>query len=178
MFGFGCYGGRLEGVSSEFKCSTFEVKEITNLKEKRKWMEYFDKGYSGSTIGLQPAMFGTLCRYFLAIVDGKEAGFIRITDYTEMWSKYYDGQVWSASDALVKKPYRNQAVLRRLLIYVIENCHVKSVRLETERLHKNSRYYKSLGFSYAWSFGDGQIAIAVQKELESAAMKRNADGIK
>jgi GNAT superfamily N-acetyltransferase len=178
MMDYGCVEERVEGKNSQVTGSTFEVREITNLKEKRKWMEYFNKGYSGSTIGLQPAMFGTLCRYFLAIVDGKEAGFTRITDYTEMWSKYYCDQVWYASDAFVKKPYRNQAVLRYLLLYVIEDCHVKSVRLETERLQKNSRYYKSLGFSYAWSFGDGQISIAVQKELEGAAIKRKADSIK
>jgi GNAT superfamily N-acetyltransferase len=178
MFDFGSVEEGLGVVSGKCDCSTFEVKEITKLKEKRKWMEYFNKGYSGFTIGLQPAMFGPLCRYFLAIVDGKGAGFIRITDYTETWSKYYDGQVWNASDAFVKKPYRNQLVLRRLLMYVIENCHVKSARLETERLRRNSRYYKSLGFSYAWSFGDGEMTIAVQKDLESAAIKRNADSEK
>lgn len=175
MFDYDTAAARNDGTLVELDDSTFAVREITNLREKRRWMDHFVRGYSGSGIGLQPAMFSTRCRYFVGILDGKEAGFIRITDYTEMWSKYFDGQVWSASDGYVKKPYRGQGVLRRLLIHVIEKCSVKSVRMETDRLEKNSGYYESLGFTYAWTFYDGEMSIAVQNELEDAAIKRNKD---
>lgn len=166
---------RIAANESFFNIGTFEVKEITSLKEKRMWMERFAKEYSGRLIGLEPVMFGQYCRYFVGILNSKEAGYIRIVDYTEMWSKYYDGQVWNASDAFVKKAYRNQSVLRRLLLHVINNCNVKAVRLETARLQSNARYYGSLGFSYAWSIGDGDLSIAVLQELESAAKVRNDD---
>jgi GNAT superfamily N-acetyltransferase len=161
--------------STEYILPVVKVREITNIKEKRKWMEYFTKGYSGSLIGLQPQMFGEICRFYVASVDGKDAGFIRITNYTETWSKYYESEVWNASDAYVKKPYRSSGVLRKLLEYVIENCNVVSVRLETERLNRYSRYYKTLGFTYAWSFDNGELCIAVIEKLKDAAIQRNKE---
>ncbi len=47
--------------------------------------------------------------------------------------------------------------------------------METERLEKSHRYYKSLGFNYAWSFDNGELAIAVTDKLKEAAIKRNED---
>ena len=51
---------------------TVEMKEIENIKEKRKWMEYFQKDYSGGVIPLNPHMFGSMCRYFVGSVNGKD----------------------------------------------------------------------------------------------------------
>ena len=162
-------------ISNEFLLSSVKIKEITNIKEKRKWMEHFTKSYSGSSIKLQPQMLGSRCRYFVASVDGTDVGFIRITNYTETWSKYYEGEVWNASDAYVKKPYRSSGVLRQLLEYVIENCNVVLVRLETDRLNRLSSYYKGLGFTYSWSFDNGELCIAVIEKLKNAAIQRNKE---
>lgn len=157
--------------------STFEVREITSIKEKRKWMEYFLKDYSGGTTDFHAMMFGSRCRYFVGVLNGKDAGFIKITDYTDHWSKYYDGQVWNASEAFVKRPYRGQAVLWRLLSHVINHCNVKTVRLELSRLQCFDKYYRLLGFSYAWQIENSDLSIAVLKELEDAARKRNAEAV-
>lgn len=165
----------VEKSSGGFTFSNVEIQEVTQLREKRKWMDHFSKAYSGSLTGIQPVMFTERCRYFKALVEGKEAGFIRISNYTDVWRNYYDGEVWSASDAYVKKPYRNISILRQLLLFVMGNCNVKAVRLETERLNKNAKYYNTLGFTYGWSFDEGELSIAVVKELEEAAIKRNAD---
>jgi hypothetical protein len=159
----------------EFKYLEAEIREIENIKEKRKWMEYFQKDYSGGVIPLNPHMFGSLCRYFVASVDGKDVGFIRITNKTEHFKKYFNGEVWNASDAYVKRIYRGHSILRQLIEYVMENHQVLSVRMETERLEKSHRYYKSLGFNYAWSFDNGELAIAVTDKLKEAAIKRNED---
>lgn len=164
-----------EQSSSGFNFPDVDIQEITQLREKRKWMDNFTKAYSGSLIEIQPVMFTERCRYFKALVEGKEAGFIRISNYTDVWKKYYDGEVWSASDAYVKKTYRNNTILRQLLSFVMGNCNVKAVRLETERLNKNAKYYNTLGFTYGWSFDEGKLSIAVVRELEEAAIKRNAD---
>lgn len=126
------YDVRVDDVitySTDLLLPVVKIREITNIKEKRKWMEYFIKGYSGSLIGLQPEMFGKTCKFFVASVDGKDAGFIRITNSTKTWSKYYNAEGWNASDAYVKKPYRSKGVLRQLLEYVVENHNVVSVRL-------------------------------------------------
>jgi hypothetical protein len=163
-------------ISTDFHSPVIKIREITNIKEKRKWMEYFTKGYSGSTIGLYPAMFSEICRYFVAEVDGKDAGFIRITNYTDDWENYYSGEVWNASDAYVKKPYRSKLVLRKLLEFVITNCNVVMARLETERLFNKEYYYRSLGFTYAWTVGvDEQLSIAVIEKLKEAAIRKNND---
>ena len=160
---------------NEFLLPSVKIKEITNIKEKRKWMEHFSKSYSGSLIKLQPQMLGNTCRFFVATIEGKDAGFLRITNYTGTWSKYYEGEVWNASDAYVKKPYRNIGVLRHLLEFVIDNCNVVSVRLETDRLNRFSSYYKGLGFTYAWSFDNGELCIAVIEKLKNAAIQRNKE---
>ena len=162
-------------VLTDYSSPVVKIREITNIKEKRKWMEYFYKGYSGSLIGLKPEIFGENCKFFVASVDGKDAGFIRITNYTNDWSRYYYDEVWNASDAYVKKPYRSKGVLRQLLAYVIDNCNVVSVRLETERLNDYHLYYKTLGFTYAWSIYNCELSIAVFDKLKEAAEKRNKE---
>ncbi|ALK91335.1 GNAT family N-acetyltransferase [Limnohabitans sp. 103DPR2] len=176
MFNYDVEVSVVSDVTSDVFPPLIKIREITNIKEKRKWMEYFTKGYSGSTIGLYPAMFSEICRYFVAEVDGKDAGFIRITNYTETWKNYYDGQVWNASDAYVKQPYRSKLVLRKLLEFVIANCNVVMARLETERLYNKQYYYRTLGFTYAWTVGeDEQISIAVIEKLKEAAIRKNID---
>ena len=119
-------------------------------------------------------MLGKACRFFVASVDGKDAGFIRITNYTNAWSKYYSDEVWNASDAYVKKLYRSKGVLRQLLEYVVENCNVFTVLLETKRLNRYSIYYKTMGFTYTWSFGDG-LSMAIFDKLKDAAIKKNIE---
>jgi len=149
-----------------------QIREITNVKEKRKWMEYFIKAYSGPLLKLQPHMFGKFCKFFVASIDGKDAGFIRIVNCTNDWSKYYCGEVYSATDAYVKMPYRGNGILLQLLEYVIEHYNVLSVRMQTERLERYSRYYASLGFTNAWTVCDGDIAIAVPDKFMDAVERR------
>ena len=175
MYDYGSESVKVQQSFSGFEFPDVVIKEITHLREKRKWLECFAKAYSGSRIELHPQMFSDKCRYFVALLDGKEAGYIRITNYTDEWKEYYDGELWSASDAYVKKPYRNKSILRQLMEYVMKNCNVKAVRLEAERLNNNARYYKMLGFTYGWKIYGGQLSIAVVRELEVAAKRRNAD---
>jgi len=175
MFDYDVRNDGAANNSIDFLLPVVKIREITNIKDKRKWMEYFKRGYSGGLVALQPEMLGKACRFFVASVDGKDAGFIRITNCTNCWSKYYNDEAWNASDAYVKKPYRSNGVLRQLLEYVVENCNVVSVRLETERLNRYSCYYKTMGFTYAWSFGNDELCIAVIDKLKDAAIKRNLE---
>jgi len=151
------------------------IREIKDVKEKRKWTEYFRKDYSGEVNPINQYMFGDMCRYFVARADGKDVGFIRITNQTENFKKYFEGDVWNAASAYVKKPYRGQSILRQMIEYVMENCQVSSLRIENERYEKNRVYYKTLGFSYAWTVGNGKLVIAVTEELKEAAIRRNKD---
>ena len=135
-----------EQFLTDYSLPTVRIKEITNVREKRKWLELFCKGYTGGKRRLEPQMFGNICRYFVACIDGKEAGYIRISNVTFCYPKYYGGEVWSATDAYVKSAYRGKAVLREMIQYVMTNCKVKEARLEIKRAIEYEVYYKSLGF--------------------------------
>jgi hypothetical protein len=155
---------------------SINVHEITVAKEKLKWVNRFIQCYSGDKRPLNLEMFGNSCKYFLAVVDGKEAGYIRISNYTDIFKKYSDLEVWSASEAYVKIPYRKNGILRVLLEYVIKNCNVKCMRIETERFDKNYRYYQSLGFDFSWTIDDDQyLCMAVTDDLTLAAKSRISD---
>lgn len=142
----------------------FNIKEITKLADKVNWMKRFKLNYSGK-VTIDSKIYGPGCRYFVAILEGKEVGFIRITNYTEMWAHVYDGIVWSASDFYVKKQHRNQHVLRRLLKYVIDHCHVKSAFIEVESYAAHYSYYQTLGFTNILYGREDWLVYIVQREV-------------
>jgi GNAT superfamily N-acetyltransferase len=144
---------------------TLEIREITKLADKTKWMSEFKRNYNGKVVSFDSKIYGIGCRYFVAVLDGKEVGFIRISDYTKIWSNCYDGIIWNASDAYVKTQYRNQHVLRRLLTHVIDHCYVKSAFIEFERFIANYSYYRTLGFTNYLYGRDDWLVYIVQKDL-------------
>jgi hypothetical protein len=150
----------------------FEIKEITKIAEKTKWIKRFKHHYSGNLTVIDSKIYGTGCRYLVAVLDGEEVGFIRITNYTEIWSKWYDNIVWNASDAFVKKQYRNQHVLRRLLKHVINHCHVKSAFIEVERYVAYHSYYRSLGLTNLLYGRDDWLVYIVQEDLFESAQSQ------
>lgn len=154
-----------------FKFPDIKIREITRIDEKKKWLKLFIKKYSGEKNKLNSTMLGNISRFFVGSIDGKDVGFIRITNYTETFKKHYCGEVWNASDAFVKTPYRGQSVLRHLLDFVIRDCNVKMVRMETSRLLDNFFYYRALGFNFCRKVGDGYLSIAVTNEIQDAFIK-------
>jgi GNAT superfamily N-acetyltransferase len=149
----------------------FKIEEITKLYDKVNWIKRFKLNYSGK-VTIDSKIYGSGCRYFVAILDGKEVGFIRITNYTEMWAHVYNGIVWSASDAYVKKQYRNQHVLRRLLKYVIDHCHVKSAFIEVELYAAYYSYYRTLGFTNLLYGRDDWLVHIVQNDVFESVKSR------
>jgi GNAT superfamily N-acetyltransferase len=150
-----------------------DVREITKFPEKQKWMKSFIRNYSGAKNPLNSAIFGERCKYFVGSIGDKDVGFIRITNYTKLFKEHYNEPVWNASDAFVKHSYRGKSVLRQLLEYVIKNCNVKMLRLETDRLIRNYQYYSSLGFTYSQKTGDGSLCISVTEDLKNPIIMQN-----
>ena len=142
-----------------------ELKPIEKLAEKQKWLKRFCKAYSGGLGAVTDALFGPLTKYFVAIEDGKELGFIRISDYSSCRATFPGEKVWSISDAYVKPPSRKKGVLRRMLTQVVRDHHVKMLFIEKERFFKNSVYYSTLGFTDVLPVGDGSM---VYVEINSA----------
>jgi len=154
-----------------FKSPDVKIREITSIIEKKKWMKSFIKHYSGEKTSLHPHMLSKISRFFVGSIKGNDVGFIRITNYTDAFKEHYNNQVWNASDAYVKNIYRGQFVLRQLLEYVILNCQVKMVRLETHRLAENYNYYNSLGFTFSRMVGNGSLSISVTNDLKDSFIK-------
>ena len=155
-----------------------ELIKISNSAEKRKWLEKFCKSYTGGMI--QPSIEiyqDNICKFFVARCGGKDMGYIRLADYTELYQKYTDLPFWSACEAYVKPCYRNEGVLRFMLKECAHNHHLAAIKIETERLNKYRIYYQSLGFTYAYTVQQGYLALAFQTAYKNADIKRGEDWV-
>jgi len=160
----------VESTDSLCYFEDFSVREITKLADKIKWVKAFSRGYNAGFRATSD-VYGNNLRYFVAILNNKEAGFICIRNYKMMWSDFYNGEVWSASIALVKKPYRNKMILKRLLSYVIENCNVRMAYIDELRYRMNYLYYQSLGFAQVIKTDDPKLIYIIHKDLLEAKRK-------
>lgn len=144
-----------------------EISEIENPKEKMKWMARFSKAYSAPLNNLDIGHIHKVSRYFVANLSGREAGFIRITDYTQEYRDVCNSEVWSVSDAYVKQAYRSKGVLWNLINYVVRNQNVRTVLIRKDSFLKNRIYYRSLGFisCLETKFGD-ELVFALTEEME------------
>jgi len=149
--------------------------EATKLVDKQKWISRFMSSYSGGKRKVSSAMFESKCKFLVAVEDGKELGYIRLVDYSSEFELYGANNVWNISEAYVKPCYRKSGVLRAMIKQVVEKHNAKVIRIETARLTQYVNYYKTLGFTYAYTVQDGELALAFQNEIVSAAVMRNAD---
>jgi len=142
-----------------------EIIEITKIAEKLKWMSQFRKNYSGSCHKNLPSKIYEpgISRFFKATKNGKELGFIRITNKSYMDSPL--GEIWCISEVYVKPPYRGQGVQKKLITFTQQNCYVHMIFIEEERFQKNWNYFQSLDLgSFINSQGDG-LAYIYDKKL-------------
>ncbi len=150
--------------------ASIEIKEVTKLAEKLKWNERFIKSYSGGLQSITTESLGG-CKMFLASLNEKEAGYIRISDYTKRFSKFYDGEVFSICEGYVKPTYRNNGVLTALRAHVVNNHNVKLMRIETERYFRLKNYYKEQGFMYGYPIEDGELSVICVPEFYNALIE-------
>lgn len=143
-----------------------------NRAEKHKWMCRFLSSYSGKYNQPSEDIYGNLCKFIIAESNGKELGFIRITDYSSEFGRFGCKTLWNLSDAYVKPAYRHRGVLRNLIQYAVKNHHVKTIRAETKRLEINQGYYKALGFTQGIAIGNGEMAIVYLDEVNVAIENR------
>jgi GNAT superfamily N-acetyltransferase len=147
--------------------------EVQKLAEKMKWLERFQKSYSGGQAKTTNKFFENSCKFLVAKSNGKELGYIRIIDRTSELRKFGAADTWSVSEAYVKPAYRNQGVLRKMLKVVISDYKTKLIRIETERFEANYSYYETLGFKNAFSVQNGELAIAYLDEIADVMSLRN-----
>jgi len=141
------------------------ITEIHKLADKQKWMNRFMNAYSGGTGSDNEHFYGTNVRFFLASNADKSLGFIRINDKTTFIENACPLQVWNITDAYVKTPYRSSGVLRQLIQYVVKECDVRMLYIETNRFSKNRLYYHSLGFNNHYTVKNGEMTWAYQDDV-------------
>lgn len=149
------------------KNADIQIREITKIAEKLKWMDRFSRSYSGST-GKVSLAHVDKSKVFLAIYNGKEAGYIRIANYSKKFSDVCDEDVWGVNEGYVKPAYRGKGILTALRSFVVQNHGVKVMRIETSRYLKLADYYQEQGFVYGYPIENGELtAICVPEFLNT-----------
>ena len=149
------------------------ITEIHKLAEKQKWLNRFLSSYSGNTRGTNGDYYGNNVRFFLATKGEKSLGFVRINDKSSKFNNECPFPVWNLTDGYVKLPYRSNGVLKQLIEYVVEECDVRMMYIETVRFLKNRRYYQSLGFNNHYTVGNGELTWAFQDDVWLYVVERN-----
>ena len=144
-----------------------KIQELTKSADKRKWLDRFFRSYSGSTSKVSLEHLDK-SRVFLAIYNGKEAGYIRIGNYSKIFSEFCHEDVWGVNEGYVKPSYRGNGILTALRSFVVQNHKVKVMRIETSRYLKLANYYQEQGFVYAYAIEEGELtAICVPEFLNT-----------
>jgi hypothetical protein len=149
------------------------ITEIHKLAEKQMWMSRFSSAYSGTTQRDSSGFYGTNVRFFLASDSDKLLGFVRINDKTTLFKNEIPFQVWNLTDAYIKPPYRGNGVLKKLIKYVVTDCEVRMMYIETDRFLKNFHYYQSLGFNNHYTVKRGELTWAFQDDVWPYVVERN-----
>jgi len=160
------------GIPTFIEQSEIEITEITKLAEKLKWMSYFKRSYSGEMRDLGISNYDPeKSLIFLAKLANKEIGFIRITNKTNKFKDYYNGQVWSIAEVYIKPPYRGKSVCKKLMQYVLKNNHVKSILLESDRYESNKYFFNQLGFSFTVEESSGLYRCYLEEFKEAICLR-------
>lgn len=149
------------------------ITEMHKFADKQKWMNRFFKAYSGDTLGDRPQLYGSNVRFFLLSDLKSEIGFVRINDKSDLFDYPCPLQIWNLTDGYVKPPYRGSGVLKMLIEYVVKECEVRMMYIETDRFLKNRLYYQSLGFNNHYSVKNGELTWAFQDDVWPYVVQRN-----
>ena len=128
-------------------------------------MNRFLKSYSGSYRAINDDFYGSSIRFFLATNADTSLGFVRINNKSSFFKNECPFQVWNLTDGYVKPPYRSSGVLKKLIEYVVEECEVHMMYIETDRFLKNRQYYQSLGFNNHYTVKNGELSWAFQDDV-------------
>ena len=146
-----------------------EIVEITALHKKEAWMRRHVKEYTGPQRPLTDEMFCSRVKFFEISEAGEQVGFIRINNKTAWYPRVLPGEAWSIANAHVRPEHRHQWVLQDMISFVVANCHVKMIHIETDRIIMHRQYYSDLGFTYIHQDSDGVYSWAYQTSFEATA---------
>lgn len=150
--------------------------ELHDRATKEKWMHMWQLEINGDTDEDHENLYKDNSRYFSAIEEGKEVGFIRLLNKTEKFTRYCDEEVWDIDSFLVLPEHRSKGVCRKMIKLVIAEYPVKMMHMSDWMFVENIDYYGSLGFTFGkiqrsddefddicWSFHHSFKEIATEK---------------
>ena len=146
---------------------SLEVIEVTKAAEKIKWINRFLKSYSGNINKKLNFEMIDKTRTFVATFQGKELGYTRVIDMTELFFDFYGKPVSRIAETYVKPTYRGQGVCTALRRYVRKNEHAQAMRIETYRFINNKKYFENEGFFYGYSISESMCIICTSEFIES-----------
>lgn len=150
-----------------------KLKQIEKLADKMKWQKRFRAAYEGELKEWSDAIFGANVKFYVACDGDKELGFIRINDKAFSFKPFTDDEVWNATDAYVKPPYRGKGILREMLAQAVRDLNVKMLYIKTERFIANRSYYFGLGFTYYYTVQNGGMVWAFQTSFRNVVEASN-----
>ena len=105
-------------VPSRF-ASEYSFGELSKFADKDKWNNRFLQAYKG---GVKPSIqiFSDHSRFMVIRRNGQELGYVRITNYSDLFDEVYEDEVWSISEIFVKPEFRHQGVMRRFIKHLID----------------------------------------------------------
>jgi hypothetical protein len=155
------------------KAGEYQYREVEKLAEKIEWLDKFRRAYRG---GLHPFRL-SLCnennRYIVIVVNGKDAGFVRLTNFTENFTDLYSSEVWELADAYIKPPYRNRGIFKDFIKELMANYHVKFILLTELRYSENKEYFSDLGLNMPF-----EIEIGLYRVYSGAFIESIESGIR
>ncbi len=166
-----------EGARGRSLRSTeIQLVEITKKSEKKKWLGRFRAAYDGELIGECSGCYEGGVRFLVARREGRDLGFLRITDKTALFEDTVSCPVWEASEGYVKPAYRHRGVMREMLGLASERHDVRLLLLEKSRLFPRRDYYDTLGFGVPLLRDDGLVWLLrtdFAAELQEALGREN-----
>jgi GNAT superfamily N-acetyltransferase len=148
------------------------LKRLEKLADKQKWIYRFAKEYKGG-YAIHEGLFGSHSKFFVAVEDDKELGYIRIGDYSRQFSRHTNDEVWSITEAYVKPAYRSRGYLRDMIEAVVKDHNAKAMLIETQRYKTYRAYYQALGFNTVFLLGNGELARVYLASFAGIAVAAN-----
>lgn len=149
-----------------------KLKRLEKLADKQKWIYRFAKDYAGAC-AIHAGLFGPQSKFFVAVEDDKELGYIRIGDCSNQFLRHTNDEVWSITEAYVKPAYRSRGYLRDMIATVVQDHNAKAMLIETQRYKTYRAYYQALGFNTVFLLGNGELARVYLASFAGVAVAAN-----
>jgi GNAT superfamily N-acetyltransferase len=144
-----------------------DLRELTKLAEKMKWMECFTKSYSEGVCATTLEHFDSKkTKFIVASIDNKDVGYVGLVKHSYQFPRG-DIDIWVLETAYVKPKYRSLGVLKKMIAHATEVYDIKQIHLEAYRFYENQYYYECLGFTEFFFVDESNLGFAIHYSFKA-----------